>query len=472
MLFQDLGGRKVVADFSGGYLSTDAGGLLLQCIDRGLGVSARLAACFRDGRDPRFVDHRVQELLTQRIYGLALGYEDLNDHDTLRRDPLLAVAAGKEDPLGAQRSRRDQGQALAGSATLNRMELSNVKASRYHKLAHDPEQIEATLLEMGARALPRHTREVVLDFDASDDPLHGRQEGRFFHGYYGHYCYLPLFCFAGEVILWAQLRASDCDASAGTVEALEKIVAAIRRRLPKARIIVRGDSGFCREAIMAWCEAQPEVYYCLGLARNPYLQTKLERAMARARERQCLCGGSAREFVEFPHETRSGSWSKERRVIGKAEVSSLGDNPRFIVTNLPAEGFGEAGEAPGRFLPEALYEQTYCGRGSMENMVKQMQLDLKADRTSTQAMASNQLRLWFAAFAYLLLERTRALTLQGSELARATLGTIRLKLLKVAAQVTLSARRIYVRLASAYPRQTLWRACQQRAMALATGAAG
>ncbi|RYD79951.1 MAG: IS1380 family transposase [Verrucomicrobiaceae bacterium] len=469
MLFQDLGARKVVADFSGGYLSTDAGGLLLKSIDRGLGVIAKLATCFRDGRDARYVEHGVEELLAQRIYGQALGYEDLNDHNDLRRDPLLAVAVGKEDPLGEKRSWRDQGHALAGSSTLNRLELSNVKESRYHKLDHDPGKIEATLLEMGVRSLPKHAREVVLDFDASDDPLHGRQEGRFFHGYYGEYCYLPLFCFAGDVILWAQLRTSDRDASDGTVEALEKIVAAIRTRLPKMRIIVRGDSGFCREGIMEWCEAHG-IYYCLGLARNCYLQHKLEKMMARVRERQCLCGGSVREFVEFMHEPRSGTWSRERRVIGKAEVSSLGDNPRFIVTNLPAEGFAEKGEQAGRFLPEALYEKFYCGRGSMENMVKQMQLDLHADRTSTHSLVSNQLRLWFAAFAYLLLERTRALTLQGSDLARASLGTIRLKLLKVAALVTVSVRRIHVRLASAYPLQALWRGCHQRAMALSAAA--
>lgn len=470
MLFQELGGRKVVADFGGGHLSTDAGGLLLKCIDRGLRVTAKLAACFRDHRDPRLFEHSVAELLAQRVYGQALGYEDLNDHNDLRRDPLLAVSVGKEDPLGEKRSERDRGKALAGSSTLNRMELSNVKATRYHKITHDPQQVEATLLEAGVRSLPKHTAEVVLDFDASDDPLHGRQEGRFFHGYYGEYCYLPLFCFAGEVILWAQLRTSDRDASDGTVEALEKIVAALRKRLPKARIIVRGDSGFCRDAIMSWCESQKEVYYCVGLARNSYLQSKLEVPMALARERQCLCGGSVRKFVEFMHQTRSESWSRERRVIGKAEVSSLGDNPRFIVTNLPPKGF--QAEEPDRFLPEALYERLYCGRGQMENMVKQMQLDLQADRTSTHSIASNQLRLWFAAFAYLLLERLRALTLQGTELARANLGTLRLKLLKIAAVVTLSVRRVHVQLASAFPLQALWRTCHQRAMALATAAAG
>ncbi len=472
MLFQEIGRRKVVADFTGGHLSCDGGALLLKSIDRGLGVTAKLAACFRDERDPVYLEHSLEELLAQRLYGLALGYEDLNDHNDLRRDPLLAVAVGKEDPTGEKRSRRDQGRALAGASTLNRLELGNVKNSRYHKLHHDPEKIEATLLEMGVRSLPKHAKEIVLDFDASDDPLHGRQEGRFFHGYYGEYCYLPLFCFAGEVILWAQLRTSEHDASGGTVEALEKIVAAIRKRLPKVRIIVRADSGFCREAIMAWCEAQRAVYYCLGLARNPYLQRKLEDAMARARERQCLCGGSVREFAEFQHAPRSGTWSKERRVIGKAEVTSLGDNPRFIVTNLPAEGFDKKNEEPGRFLPEALYEKLYCGRGSMENMVKQMQLDIHAERTSTHAFVSNQLRLWLSAFAYLLLERMRALCLQGSALARASLGSIRLKLLKVAAQVIISVRRVQVKLASAYPLRSLWRMCHARSVALATAEAG
>ena len=344
----------------------------------------------------------------------------------MRRDPLLAVAAGKLDPLGAKRrDPADRGHALAAAPTLNRLELGNSRTSRYHKIAHDPQAIEATLLEMGVRALPRDTAEVVLDFDASDDPLHGRQEGRFFHGYYGAYCYLPLFCFAGEVILWAQLRPSDIDASEGTVEVLEKIVAARRRRFPQVRIIVRGDSGFCREALMAWCERQAQVYYCLGLAKNARLTALLAPVLDRARQKQILCGGaSVRTFAEFTYRTLS-SWSRARRVIGKAEVTAQGDNPRFVVTNLPAEGFaGEPPEGAGRFAAAALYEELYCGRGEMENMVKQMQLDLQATRMSTHWMASNQLRLWLSAFGCLLLERLRALSLQGSELARASLGTI------------------------------------------------
>ena len=461
-----------MVDFSGGHLSSDGGVLLLRQIDHGLGVTRALAACFADRRDARFVEHSVAELLAQRVHGLALGYEDLNDHAELRRDPLLAVAAGKLDPLGAERrDPADRGHALAAAPTLNRLELGNSRDSRYHKIAHDPAAIEATLLKMGVRSLPRDTTEIVLDFDASDDPLHGRQEGRFFHGYYGDYCYLPLFCFAGEVILWAQLRPSDIDASEGTVEALEKIVAALRQRFPKVRIIVRGDSGFCREAIMAWCEQQTEVYYCLGLAKNARLTPLLAPALERARAKQILCGGaSVREFAELTYRTLE-SWSRERRVIGKAEVSTQGDNPRFIVSNLPAEGFADdAPEDAGRFGAARLYEELYCGRGQMENMVKQMQLDLQATRMSTHWMASNQLRLWLSAFGYLLLERLRALTLQGSELGRATLGTIRLRLLKVAAQVHVSVRRVHVRLASACPLQGLFARCHARLLGLGAAA--
>jgi hypothetical protein len=460
----------VVADFSGGHLSSDGGALLLRQIDNGLGVTRALAACFGDGRNQRFVEHSVAELLAQRVHGLALGYEDLNDHAALRRDPLLAVAAGKLDPLGAERiDPADRGHALAAAPTLNRLELGNSRTSRYHKIAHDPQAIEATLLALGVRSLPRDTTEVVLDFDASDDPLHGRQEGRFFHGYYAEYCYLPLFCFAGEVILWAQLRPSDIDASEGTVEALEKIVAALRQRFPQVRIIVRGDSGFCREALMAWCERQAEVYYCLGLAKNVRLTAMLAPALARARQKQVLCGGaSVRAFAELSYQTLS-SWSRTRRVVGKAEVTAQGDNPRFVVTSLPEKGFaGEPAESGGRFAAAPLYEELYCGRGEMENMVKQMQLDLQATRLSTHWMASNQLRLWLSAFGYLLLERLRALSLQGTELARASVGTIRLRLLKVAAQVHVSVRRVQVRLASAYPLQHLFASCHARLLRLAS----
>jgi hypothetical protein len=472
MLFQDLGSRRVEADFSGGHLSSDGGALLLSQIDNGLGVIRTLATCFSDGRDGRFIEHSIAELLAQRIHALALGYEDLNDHDSLRRDPLLAVAAGKSDPLGSKRSAADKGKALASPATLNRLELGNNKSTCAHKIGHDPEAIERTLLEMGVRALKAKSREIILDFDASDDPLHGHQEGRFFHGYYGGYCYLPLYCFAGDVILWAELRTSDRDGSDGTLEALQKIVRALRRRFPKVRIIVRGDSGFCREPLMAWCEAQKNIYYCFGLARNSRLQALLLPALDRARQRALLCGGvSVRDFSELDYRTLN-TWSRARRVVGKAEVTAQGDNPRFIVTNLPEGDFEttSAFKSEGRFGARRLYEEVYCGRGDMENKVKQMQLDLVATRMSSHWMASNQLRLWFSAFAYLLLERLRALTLGGSVLAKATLGSVRLRLLKVGAQIKVSVRRIYIQLASAYPLQSLFRRCQGVLGQMATAA--
>jgi hypothetical protein len=470
MLFTELGPRDVVADFSGGTLSTDAGALLLRQVDINLGMTCSLAQCFHDGRHQVWVEHSVQQMLAQRIYGLALGYEDINDHEQLRRDPLLATACNKTDPLGENRlNPEDRGIALAAPCTLNRLELSNNKSTRCHKLPHDPAKVEGCLLQMGVRCLPKHAEEVVVDLDAMGHRLHGMQEGRHFNAYYDDYCYLPLYAFVGDFPLWAQLRTADHEAAHGAVPALEKIVAAIRKRCSRARIIIRGDSGFCREEIMAWCEGQREVYCCLGLAKNPVLIEKLEPAMAQARARHCLSGApSVREFVEFEYQTRE-SWSRSRRVIGKAEVMREGENPRFVVTNLPAKGFkGEKDRA--RFTPERLYEEVYCARGDMENMLKQQVLDLKADRLSTQCLVSNQFRLWEATFAYLLLERLRTQGLSGTELERATAGSLRLKLLKVAAQVRVSVRRVYVQLSSAYPMQGLFRLCFERLMRLAVAA--
>ena len=463
LLFQDLGSRHVVADFSGGTLSSDGGVLLLRQVDINLGLTQSLAQCFEDQRRPVFVDHSVRQLLTQRIYGLALGYEDLNDHEQLRRDVLLAAACEKTDPLGLERfNPSHRGLALAGSSTLNRMELSNNLESRCHKLPHDPAKIQACLLEMGACCLPKHTREIVIDLDAMGHLLHGEQEGRYFNGCYDDYCYLPLYAFVGNIPLWAQLRTSDQDAANGVVAALEKMVAAIRRRCRRARIIVRGDSGFGREEIMAWCESA-DVYYCLGLAKNSVLIERLGSALADARARHCLSGASVRVFDGFEYQTQK-TWSRSRWVIGKAEVSVLGDNPRFVVSNLPAKGF--PGEDRARFTPARLYEEVYCARGGMENMLKQQTLDLQADRMSTHYLASNQLRLWLATFAYLLMERLRALGLVGTDLASATAGSVRLKLLKVAAQVRVSVRRVYVQLNSAYPWQELFRHCHRRLLAL------
>jgi hypothetical protein len=364
--------------------------------------------------------------------------------------------AGKKDVLGQDRlCEEDKGTALAGHATLNRLELGALGGDgRYKKIIADAQKIEALLIEEGVKALPRKSREVVLDFDATDDPLHGAQEGAFFHGYYRAYCYLPLYCFCGNVPLLAQLRDAKRDASSGTVEALEKIVPVLRRRFgQKVRIIVRGDSGFAREEIMAWCENNG-VYYCFGLARNKRLASRLGQCFGGLHER--IKSGElhapCRGFEDFQYRTRK-SWSRMRRVVGKAEILDKGQNPRFIVTNLPAEGC----EPQERFEAVALYENFYCARGEMENRIKEQQMDLFADRTSTGWMASNQLRLWFSAFAHLMLSVLRAEVLRGTALAKATLGQIRLKLLKVGARIKVSCRRIHLELASGYPYRETFR---------------
>lgn len=465
MLFQDLGSRKVVADFSGGTLSSDGGVLLLRQVDLSLGLTSRLAACFGDQRHPGFVEHSVPELLAQRLYAQALGYEDINDHQQLRHDPLLATACGKKDPLGADRVFHP-GAALAAASTLNRLELSNNKSTRCHKLPHDPKKIQALLMALGTRCLSKQATQIVIDLDAMGHRLHGSQEGRHFNAYYDDYVYLPLYAFVGNIPLWAQLRTSEHDVAHGVVPALQEMVAAIRRRCKKARIIIRGDSGFCRDEIMAWCESQSRVYYAVGLAKNRVLLERAQPAMMEARARHCLTGAvRTRVFAEFEYQTKTQTWSRARRVIAKAEVTAQGDNPRFVVTNLPARGFKED-EDKTRFVAQALYEQIYCARGEMENVLKQQVLDLEADRMSTHHLASNQLRLWLATFAYLLMERVRALGLSGSELAKATMGSVRLKLLKVAAQVRVSVRRVYVQLSSAYPLQELFVLCHRRLMRL------
>jgi hypothetical protein len=428
--FQALGSRQVVATFDGGTLSCDGGLLLLRDLDRSMGLTRQLAGCFVDRRNPDLISHSVQTLVGQRVLALALGYEDLNDHDSLRHDPLLAAAADKQ-----------QGEALASAPTLNRLEISSHRQGRYHKVHVQSEAVQALLLKTGVQGLRRGQREVIIDFDATDDPLHGRQQGRFFHGYYDRYCYLPLYAFIGDAIVWAQLRTADRDASSGTVEALQPIVAAVRRRCPKARIVVRADSGFCREPIMAWCE-EHGVHYVLGLSRNGRLVTELTPALERARQQACLCGGTARVYHEFTYRTLD-SWSRSRRVIGKAERLGDKDNPRFIVTNLERKG-------------EELYERVYCARGEMENRIKEQQQNLFADRLSSAEFGANQLRLWLSAFAYQLVERLRAYALKGTELAQATAGTIRLKLFKLAARVEVSVRRVRVRLSEASPSRALF----------------
>ena len=472
--FQALGSRRVEADFSGGHLSSDGGMLLLREMDHHLGLCEKIARCFADTRDGRFVEHSLPVMVRQRVLGLALGYEDLNDHEQLRADPLLAAACGNPDLLGeTRRHEQDKGKALAGKSTLNRLELGAAQNSgKYRRINADPAAIRDLLLDEGVKAIPRRSRVIVLDFDATDDPIHGAQEGRFFHGYYRNYCYLPLYCFCGDIPLCAELRKSDRDAAHGTLEALQRIVPAIRKRLGNdVNIIVRGDSGFCRDDLMTWIEAQPHVHYVLGLARNARLQALLDPAFETLRAaHEQTCGQarsegreephSARAFVEFQYRTKD-SWSRERRVIGKAEILGDKNNPRFIVTDLTGTEEWVA-DLPAIASGRDLYEKFYCARGDMENRIKEQQLDLFADRTSTTPMASNQLRLWFSTFAYLLLARLRGIALHGTVLAKATAGTIRLRLLKIAAMVVVSVRRVHVRMATAFPLQSVFAAARQR----------
>jgi DDE family transposase len=445
---QGPGRRALVADFSGGQITSDGGVILLGQVDRRRRVVERLAACFDDHRAPSRIEHSVKDLLRQRLYGLALGYEDLNDHEQLRSDVLLAATVGKAEPTGDRRSRlQDRGRALAGKSTLNRLEWSAVAKGaeeRYWRIGVRPQEIDRLLVELFLEAHSKPPRSIVLDLDATDDPLHGEQEGRFFHGYYGCYCYLPLYIFCGDHLLLARLRRADTDASAGSVEELSRIVGQIRKAWPKVAIQVRADSGFAREPLMAWCE-QNQVDYVFGLARNRRLEQALEPAFEQAEELCAKSGAPERVYAEWAHRTLD-SWSRERRVIGKAEITERGENPRFIVTSLSAQ------QADAK----TAYEKIYCARGEMENRIKEQQLDLYADRTSAHLMQVNQLRLWFASFAYILIAEIRRLGLGGSAEARARCQTIRLKLFKIGALVEVSRRRIWVLLSTACPYRDLF----------------
>jgi len=435
----------MVAAFDGGTLTSDGGLLLLSEVERRRGILRQFAACFQDQRNPAYVEHSVEELVRQRVLGLALAYEDLNDHEELRADPLLATVVGKADPTGNdRRQEQDRGKPLAGKSTLNRLEWGAVKQDRYRKISVDSKAVDRFLVETFLSAHESVPAQIILDLDATDDPLHGEQEGRFFHGYYGGYCYLPLYIFCGAHLLCALLRSSDRDASAGAVTEVERIVGQIRSRWPEVQIILRADSGFAREELMAWCE-QHEVDYVFGLARNARLQRALGGEMTQAREQFEQSGEATRIFRDFTYQTRK-SWSCQRRVVGKAEHLAKGSNPRFIVTSLSAESWPAA----------ALYEQLYCARGEMENRIKEQQMCLFADRTSSHNLASNQLRLWFSSVAYILLNELRRLGLPGTELAHARCDTIRTKLLKIGAQIRVTVRRVWVHLASSYPYATLW----------------
>ena len=437
------------AAFDAGRVTSDGGLALLRELTMRSGVIRQFAACFTDHRDPDRIEHTVEELLAQRVLGIICGYEDLNDHERLRDDALLALAVGKTDVTGEDRKRaRDRGHALAGKSTLNRLELAAPivdGAERYKKISYDDHAIERLFVTHFLDARDDDPpKEIILDLDATDDPIHGEQEGRHFHGFYGHYCYLPLYVFCGEFLLGAALNTADVAPGKQAVEELERIVAQILARWPDVRIIVRGDSGFCSDEIMAWCE-QDGIDYILGLAKNSRLSAEIADEMTAAKAEHARTGEKARVFKDFRYKTRD-SWTRERRVVGKAEYITDKENPRFVVTTLSSE------EWPA----QALYEDLYCARGEMENRIKEQQLGLFADRTSTHTIRGNQLRLWLSSIAYLILHDLRRLALCGTAMGRAQVSTIRCRLLKIGAVVKVSVRRVYVSLSSVFPLQELF----------------
>jgi Transposase DDE domain group 1 len=454
---QKLGGRDLVWRFDGGDITSDGGALVLKKLEERTGIVRRFAACFTDYRKSDQIEHPLLDLIAQRVFGLALGYEDLNDHDELRSDPMLAVALSKDDVKGQHRRRaQDRGKALAGKSTLNRLELTapdydgspQQKESgkpETKKIGVDPESIDALLVDLFLDAQEQAPERIILDLDATDDILYGQQEGRFYHGYYHDYCYLPLYVFCGEHLLCARLRMSNIDASADSVEELEPVVARIRQRWPAVKILLRGDGGFCREKLMAWCERQG-MDYIFGLAQNARLKKQIAPEMAQAEKQYEQTQAASRVFTEFLYATQD-TWSRQRRVIAKAEHIAKGANPRFVVTSL----------SPQKMAAQELYEKEYCARGECpENRIKEQQLDLFADRTSTGKMWSNQLRLYFSSITYVLLQTLRRTALAGTELEKAQCGTIRLKLLKIGAQVRVTVRKIWISLSEGYPYAALF----------------
>jgi hypothetical protein len=435
--FEASGRREIVARFNGGTISSDGGAFLLRQADQRLNLLARLAGCFLDGRNQNQIEHSIQEMLSQRIYGLALGYEDLNDHEQLRNDPVFGILAGREQLE----------EPLAGKSTLNRMELGAGVKDRYKKITFWKEAVDELMVNVLLESYDRAPKQIVLDIDTTDLPLHGKQEGRFFHGYYDSYCYLPLYVFCGEHVLCARLREANHDASFDSLREIQRIVEQIRAAWPEVKIILRGDSGFCRNQLMSWCEAH-RVDFLFGMARNQRLRRIIGAEMHAATEQWKQTGKPARIFQEFPYQTKKtkkGGWDHERRVVAKAEHIDGKENPRFVVTSLSSEDWP----------PQALYEELYCERGNMENRIKE-QFSLFADRVSAETMRANQMRLYLSAMAYILMSGLRRLGLKATELAQAQVSTIRTKLLKIGTQIRVTVRKVWVSMASTYPWQDLY----------------
>jgi hypothetical protein len=435
--FKACGKREIVARFDGGTISSDGGAFLLRQTDQRLNLLSRLAVCFLDGRNQEQVEHSILEMLSQRIYGLALGYEDINDHEQLRTDPVFGILAG----------RKELEEPLAGKSTLNRMELGTGTKDRYKKITFWKDAIDELLVKVFLESHQKAPDEIILDVDTTDLPLHGKQEGRFFHGYYDSYCYLPLYIFCGGHILCARLREANHDAAYGSLQEIRRIVMQIRATWPDVKIILRGDSGFCRNELMSWCENN-SVDFVFGLARNQRLRKIIGAQMHQATQQWNQTGKPARVFTEFPYKTKKtkkGGWDRERRVVAKAEHIDGKENPRFVVTSLTSE----------QWKAKALYETLYCGRGDMENRIKE-QFRLFADRVSAETMRANQMRLYLSAMAYILVSGLRRLGLKATELAEAQVSTIRTKLLKIGAQIRVTARKVWVSMASSYPWQDLY----------------
>ncbi len=465
--FRSIKGRKVIADFTGGRITSDAGIVLLAELDRKLKITEKFAQCFRDYRDLSYVDYSVHKLLAQRVYGIVLGYEDVNDHDKLRHDPALAIALERLNFIDSNEG------ILAGKSTINRLEycpetIINQSSSRYHKIEHDPKEIERAFVEIFLASYKKPPREIILDMDVTDDQVHGNQEGAFFNPYYKGVCYAPLYIFCGHHLLVAKLRSSNVDPADGALPELKRIIGLIREKWQETHIIVRGDSAYSREDIMSWCEEQVKVDYVLAMATNSQLKLRASDIMEKAKadyESRLKPVTKLMETLFSQEEELSEayklvpkstwyrslcyktqqSWSRYRRVVTKVCHDSKGAKMRHVVTSLPASSIP----------PSKLYTDKYCPRGEMENRIKEQQLDLFADRTSTQLFDSNQLRLWLSSMAYVLMQSFRQNCLKRTPLAKATVGKIRLSLLKLGARITISCRRILIAIATACPYQDI-----------------
>ena len=468
--FGSIKGRKVIANFSGGRITSDAGIVLMAELDKKLKITSRFASCFRDYRDLSYVNYPIHQLLAQRVYGIVLGYEDVNDHDQLRYDPALAIALSQLNFIDANEA------VLAGKSTLNRLEycpetVINQAESRYHRIEHQPQELEKAFVDIFLESYPKPPRQIILDMDVTDDQVHGSQEGAFFNTYYHGVCYAPLYIFCGHHLLVAKLRSSNVDPAEGALEEIQRVIGLIRAQWANTQILVRGDSAYAREEIMQWCEDQPKVDYVLAMATNSQLQRRASDVIIKAQNdyRQRLEPVSslmeqmfspsddadelseAAELVPPAVWYRSlcyktiDSWSRSRRVVTKVTYGSKGLKLRHVVTSLPAS----------KIPPSKLYTEKYCPRGDMENRIKEQQLELFADRTSTQTFESNQLRLWLSSIAYVLMQAFRQHCLSQTSLAQATVGTIRLSLLKLGARITVSLRRILIAIASACPYQDI-----------------